>query len=213
MMRQLASPMNSKNSAPSRMVKVLLAHRPGDRPPEHRRKVIGHAAARREVVERLKTPACQLTRIARCRHGEWRGARIAVDCAGAAWDDALRKARDAVDGAPDTLAAVELVTGDRRRIGEEQEGARRQRNVEDVHPHAAEHLFTDHDAEARAHRDSPQRDVGEISGINILVTKKPSETFFADGCEQHLPEAAGRGHSEDRQSGTRRARSPSKRLY
>ncbi|MCY1506445.1 hypothetical protein D9M68_406960 [compost metagenome] len=85
-----------------------------------------------------------------------------------------------------------LVTGNLRRIGEEEEGAAGQGGVEEVLASAAEDFLAQHHAEADAQRHLPERDArrqgqGEEHGGD-------EEAFVhfmaANGGEQHFPETA-----------------------
>ncbi len=69
-----------------------------------------------------------------------------------------------------------FIAGDLGRVGEEEEGACRQRRVEEVHPGAAEDLFADQHAEDARPEATCQRGMvgGSVRGSRKPVTKKPS---------------------------------------
>ena len=103
-----------------------------------------------------------------------------------------RRPGKAVDGGAGRDGGPHLVARNVRRIGEEQERARGECRVDEVHPGAAEHFLAQHHAEADAERRLPQRrgrrqdqreqDAGDEKA---LVDLEPT-----DHGEQHFPRQA-----------------------
>jgi hypothetical protein len=112
-----------------------------------------------------------------------------------------RRAAVAVDGGPHGVA------GQLCRVGEVQEGAARQRRVEEVLAGAAEHFLADDDAEADTQGRLPQRQVrradqgeqdrGDEEALVDLVAALDREQYFPEPADD-------KGHGVDRQEIQRR---------
>ena len=84
------------------------------------------------------------------------------------------------------------ITGDLRRVGEEQEGPSRQRGVEEVFAGAAKHFLAHDDAEADTQRHLPQGNVGRQDERKQDGCDEETlvDLVAANGRKQHFPEAA-----------------------